>query len=65
MKSIVYFEVDKNGNIYSVRLEEDSGNELYNETAIRAVVATKSLPPLPEEFADDYLKVHLEFLTAQ
>jgi len=65
MKSIIYFEVDKNGNIYSVRLEEDSGNDLYNETAMRAVIITKSLPPLPDEFADDYLKVHLEFLTAQ
>jgi TonB family protein len=65
MKSIIYFEVDKNGHIYSVRLEEDSGNDLYNETAMRAVIATKKLPPLPDEFADDYLKVHLEFLTAQ
>lgn len=65
LRSIVYFEVDKDGNIYSVRLEEDSGNELYNETTMRAVVATKSLPPLPDEFADDFLKVHLEFLTAQ
>jgi TonB family protein len=63
--SIVYFEVDKNGHIYSVRLEEDSGNELYNETAMRAVIITKNLPRLPEEFSDDYLKVHLEFLTAQ
>ena len=65
MKSIIYFEVDKNGHIYSVRLEEDSGNNLYNETAMRAVIVTKNLPPLPDEFADDYLKVHLEFLTAQ
>ena len=65
MKSIIYFEVDKNGHIYSVRLEEDSGNNLYNETAMRAVIVTKKLPPLPDEFADDYLKVHLEFLTAQ
>lgn len=65
LKSIVYFEVDTDGRIYNVRLEENSGDELYNETTIRAVVATKRLPPLPQEFADDYLKVHLEFLTAQ
>jgi len=65
LKSIVYFEVDKDGNIYNIRLEENSGNELYNETAMRAVVVTKSLPPLPDEFVDDYLKVHLEFLTAK
>ncbi len=65
LRSIVYFEVNQNGTIYNVRLEENSGNDLYNETTIRAVVSTKKLPPLPQEFADDYLKVHLEFLTAQ
>ena len=65
LKSIVYFEVDKKGTIYEVRLEEDSGNNLYNETTIRAITLTKRLPPLPQEFADDYLKVHLEFLTGQ
>jgi TonB family protein len=65
LKSIVYFEVDKNGKIYNVRLEENSGDEVYNETTIRAVTLTKRLPPLPKEFSDDYLKVHLEFLTAQ
>jgi TonB family protein len=65
LKSIVYFEVDKNGKLYNVRLEENSGNELYNETTIRAVILAKKLPPLPQEFSDDYLKVHLEFLTAQ
>lgn len=64
-RSVVYFEVDKHGKIYNVRLEDDSGNDLYNETTMRAVIVTKRLPPLPQEFSDDYLKVHLEFLTAQ
>lgn len=65
LKSIVYFEVDKNGLISNIRIEEDSGDEIYNESTIRAVALTKKLPPLPEEFSDDYLKVHLEFLTAR
>jgi len=65
LKSIVYFEVDKKGTIYNIRLEESSGNEVYNETTIRAVTLTRKLPPLPQEFSDDYLKVHLEFLTAR
>lgn len=65
LKSIVYFEVDKNGKIYNVRLEQNSGDEIYNESTIRAVTLTKRLPPLPQEFSDDYLKVHLEFLTAK
>ena len=65
LKSIVYFEVDKTGLIYSVRLEEKSGDAIYDETTMRAVTMAKKLPPLPQEFSDDYLKVHLEFLTAQ
>jgi len=65
LKSIVYFEVDKNGVISNIRIEEDSGDDIYNESTIRAVALTKKLPPLPQEFSDDYLKVHLEFLTAQ
>lgn len=65
LKSIVYFEVDQKGNIYNVRLEGSSGDNLYNETAMRAVTLTKKLPPLPKELSDDFLKVHLEFLTAQ
>lgn len=65
LKSIVYFEVDKNGNISNIRIEEDSGDEIYNESTMRAVSLAKKLPPLPQEFSDDYLKVHLEFLTAQ
>jgi protein TonB len=65
LRSIVYFEVDKNGRINNVRLEENSGNQVYNESTIRAVTLAKKLPPLPQEFSDDYLKVHLEFLTGQ
>lgn len=65
MKSIIYFEVDKDGRINNVRVEENSGNAIYNESTVRAVTLTKKLPPLPQEFSDDYLIVHLEFLTAQ
>jgi len=65
LKSIVYFEVDKNGNITNIRIEEDSGDEVYNESTMRAIALTKRLPPLPQEFANDFLKVHLEFLTGE
>ena len=65
LKSIVYFEVDERGVISNIRIEIDSGDEVYNESTIRAVAITKRLPPLPQEFSDDYLKVHLEFLTAR
>jgi len=65
LKSIVYFEVDKDGIISNIRMEDGSGDEIYNESTIRAVALAKKLPPLPQELSDDYLKVHLEFLTAR
>ncbi len=67
MKAIIYFEVDKEGRITNVRLEEDSGNDVYDETAMRAVTTAPQLPPLPQELSstNDYLKVHLEFLSGQ
>jgi TonB family protein len=65
LKSVVYFEIDENGLISNIRIEKDSGDEIYNESTIRAIALTKKLPPLPQEFSDDYLKVHLEFLTAR
>ena len=65
LKSVIYFEIDENGLISNIRIEKDSGNDIYNESTIRAVALTKKLPPLPQEFSDDYLKVHLEFLTAR
>jgi TonB family protein len=65
LKSIVYFEVKEDGLITNIRIEDDSGDEVYNESTLRAVALTKKLPPLPQEFSDDYLKVHLEFLTAR
>jgi TonB family protein len=65
LRSIVYFEVEEDGLIANIRIEDDSGDEVYNESTLRAVALTKKLPPLPQEFSDDYLKVHLEFLTAR
>ncbi len=63
LRCVVYFEVSSDGTIRNVRLEEDSGNTIFNESAINAVISTRKLPPLPKEFSEDYLKVHLEFLS--
>jgi len=63
LRCVIYFEVSADGTIKNVRLEDDSGNTLFNESAINAVISTRKLPPLPKEFSEDYLKIHLEFLS--
>ncbi|MFH1755073.1 MAG: TonB family protein [Candidatus Latescibacterota bacterium] len=57
----VYFRVGKSGGIDSPSVEESSGSFLFDQAALRAVVQSSPLPPLPREFNDDYLGVHFSF----
>lgn len=57
----VYFRVGKSGAIESPSVEESSGSFLFDQAALRAVVQSSPLPPLPREFTDNYLGVHFSF----
>jgi TonB family protein len=58
----IYFVIQKDGRITSVKIEKSSSNELYDRSAERAVIITQTLPPLAGEFAqEESLKLHLEF----
>lgn len=59
---VIYFVIQKDGRITSVKIERSSGNELYDRACERAVIITKNLPPLMGEFANqESLRLHLEF----
>ncbi|UCH82742.1 MAG: TonB C-terminal domain-containing protein [Candidatus Latescibacterota bacterium] len=57
----VYFVINKSGAIDTPVIETSSGNFLFDQAALRAVVQASPLPPLPGGFADDYLGVHFSF----
>jgi TonB family protein len=61
----VYFRIGRNGEIAEVKLERGSGQSAFDQAVVRAVYATKRLPPLPQEFRGEYLGVHFEFEYAQ
>ena len=61
----VYFRVGRNGSIESPAVETSSGNFVFDQAALRAVVQASPLPPLPGGFADDYLGVHFSFAYEQ
>lgn len=65
LSAVVGFKIGRDGRIYEVGLEEGSGDGVYDQAALRAVHATRALPPLPPEFGGEFLKVHLEFEYAQ
>ncbi len=61
LKATVVFVIERDGRLVEIKLEKGSGNEMFDESCVRAVAVTKKLPPLPNEFTAPRIKIHLEF----
>lgn len=57
----IYFQILKTGEIKSAIIEESSGNPGLDKLALRAVLNSSPLPPLPEGYNHDKLGIHLWF----
>ena len=58
---IIKFVIRRDGVLTNVELEKSSGQALLDLEARRAVHKTAQLPPLPREFPDSSLTIHLTF----
>jgi TonB family protein len=61
VRTVVYFRVARDGSISSVRIETASGVEYFDRSAVRAVVITERLLPIPAGFGGSSLGIHLGF----
>jgi len=59
--TVVYFVIDRDGTIRDAKTEASSGNSTFDRAALRAVLESSPLPPLPFGYAGTYLGVHLKF----
>jgi TonB family protein len=57
----VAFVINKNGSITGVEIEQTSHNEIFDRAALRAVEYANPLPPLPADFPEPSLRVHVRF----
>jgi TonB family protein len=57
----VYFRVGRSGEILGLRLAVSSGNEYFDQSALRAVQITEQLPPLPLGWARPDLGIQYGF----
>ncbi|HZT77753.1 MAG TPA: TonB family protein [Vicinamibacterales bacterium] len=57
----VKFTIQRNGSIANASVENGSGNAVLDTAALRAVLATRTLPPLPDAYPNPTLGVHLNF----
>jgi len=58
---MVTFTIDRDGRIGGVAQETSSGNAVLDLNAMKALVTTRQLPPLPSAFPNPSLTVHLNF----
>ena len=57
----VVFVVQRDGTLTDVAVERSSGNSQLDFLATRALLLTRQLPPLPGEYPNPSLRVHLTF----
>jgi len=58
---VVSFRVQRSGQVTDVKVDSTSGVSYYDRAAARAVYAANPLPPLPPDYRNDSLGVHLKF----
>lgn len=60
-QTTVFFKILRTGRISGLKIEESSGVRSLDLSALRAIQSAEPFPPLPREYEDDYLGIHLIF----
>jgi TonB family protein len=60
-EAVAIFEITPDGRVRRVAIEKTSGDPLYDQAALRAIMEANPFPPLPTEFKEPPLRVHLGF----
>ncbi len=60
-KVVVFFKIDKNGQVYDSKVEKSSGISFLDQSALRAVLLSSPFPPLPDEYNGTFLGIHFGF----
>lgn len=58
----VFFRIGKDGKILRVFVEKPTGNINFDASALKAVLACEPFSPLPDEFNNNNLGVHFDFI---
>ncbi len=60
-KPVVFVEIQRNGSIRIPKITESSGNSLYDQAVVRAIVEASPFPPLPQDWSKPSLGVLMRF----
>lgn len=60
-QTIIFFRIQKDGQVSELKVELSSGITPLDLSALRAVRTSAPFPPLPRDYEDAYLAIHLIF----
>jgi TonB family protein len=60
-QTLVRYTIQRDGSIINASIKRESGTSTLDLAALRAVLQTKTLPPLPDAFPNPTLTVNLNF----
>jgi TonB family protein len=61
LETVIVLIIEKDGRIQKVWFEKKSGNELYDQMAMRAIKKAEPLPPIPNELNENTLEFGIRF----
>jgi TonB family protein len=60
-ETLMKYTIQRDGRLTGVEVERSSGYFALDQTSQRALLMTRQLPPLPAQFTEPTLTVHLIF----
>lgn len=61
IKVLIYFQIDREGKLKVLKVEESSKDEFIDKSALEAVKMSEPFPPLPPGYKEDILEIHFGF----
>jgi TonB family protein len=62
LETIIIVIIESDGKIRRTWFEKKSGNDLYDQMAMRAIKKAEPLPPIPKELGEGTLEIGIRFL---
>ncbi len=61
LETIIVIIIERDGRVRRSWFEKKSGNPLYDQMAMRAIIKAEPLPPIPKELNQDHLEIGIRF----
>jgi outer membrane biosynthesis protein TonB len=61
LETIIVLIIERGGKIQKGWFEKKSGNALYDQSAMRAIIKAEPLPPIPKEFSENTFEIGIRF----